>query len=105
MARPPTRPTCPNGHSFIKSTDCPTCPKCEAEKAKAGFFVGGLSAPARRALQGAGVDSLKKLARHSEKDILALHGMGASALPKLNAALKAAGLGFRSPVRMPGRKH
>lgn len=95
MARQPTRRTCPNGHSFIKRTDCPTCPKCEAETAKAGFFVGGLSAPARRALQGTGVDSLKKLARHSEKDILALHGIGPSALPVLRAALKSAGLAFK----------
>jgi predicted RecB family nuclease len=95
MARQPTRRTCPKGHTFLKSTDCPTCPKCEAEKAKAGFFVDGLSAPARRALQGAGVDSLKKLARHSEKDILALHGMGPSAIPKLRAALKAQGLAFK----------
>lgn len=95
MARQPTRRTCPKGHSFIKSTDCPTCPKCEAEKAKAGFFVDGLSAPARRALQGAGVDTLQKLARHSETDILALHGMGPSAIPKLRAALKAQGLAFK----------
>jgi predicted RecB family nuclease len=95
MARQPTRRTCPEGHTFLKSTDCPTCPKCEAEKAKAGFFVDGLSAPARRALQGAGIDSLKKLARHSETDILALHGMGPSAIPKLRAALKAQGLGFK----------
>jgi predicted RecB family nuclease len=95
MARQPTRRTCPKGHTFMKSSDCPICPKCEAEKAKAGFFIDGLSAPARRALQGAGVDSLKKLARHSEKDILALHGMGPSILPKLRAALKAEGLGFK----------
>ena len=95
MARKPTRRICPKGHAFMKSTDCPTCPKCEAEKAKAGFFVEGLSAPARRALLGAGIDSLKKLARHSEKHILALHGMGPSAIPKLRAALKAQGLGFK----------
>ncbi len=95
MARKPTRRTCPKGHTFMKSTDCPTCPKCEAEKAKAGFFVEGLSAPARRALLGASIDSLKKLARHSEKDILALHGMGPSALPKLRAALTAASLAFK----------
>jgi predicted RecB family nuclease len=95
MARQPTRRTCPKGHAFTKSSDCPTCPKCEAEKAKAGFFVDGLSAPARRALQGAGVDSLKKLARHSEKDILALHGIGPSAIPVLRAALKSAGLAFK----------
>ncbi len=80
----------------MKSTDCPTCPKCEAEKAKAGFFVDGLSAPARRALLGAGVTSVKALARHSERDVLALHGMGPSALPKLQAALQAAGLRFKA---------
>jgi predicted RecB family nuclease len=96
MARQPTRRTCPKGHAYVKSTDCPTCPKCEAEKAKAGFFVEGLSAPARRALQGAGVTSIKALARQTERGILALHGMGPSALPKLRAALRAAGLGFKS---------
>ncbi len=96
MARQPTQRTCPKGHAYVKSTDCPTCPKCEAEKAKAGFFVDGLSAPARRALQGAGVTSIKALAKQSERSILALHGMGPSALPKLHAALKAAGLAFKS---------
>lgn len=87
MARQPTRRTCPKGHTFMKSTGCPTCPKCEAEKAKAGFFFDGLSAPPRRALLGTGVDSLQKLARQAEKDILALHGMGPSALQKLHVAL------------------
>lgn len=95
MARQPTRRMCQKGHAFMKSTDCPVCPECEREKAKSGFFVDGLSAPARRALLGAGVDSLKKLARRSEKDILALHGMGPSAIPKLRAALRAEGLGFK----------
>lgn len=96
MARQPTPRTCPKGHAYVKSTDCPTCPNCEVEKAKAGFFIDGLSAPARRALQGAGVTSIKALAKHGERDILALHGMGPSALPKLHAALKAAGLAFKS---------
>lgn len=96
MARQPTQRTCPKGHAYVKSTDCPTCPRCEAEKAKAGFFIDGLSAPARRALLGAGITSIKALARHSERDVLALHGMGPSALPKLHAALKAAGLRFKA---------
>lgn len=96
MARQPTQRTCPKGHAYVKSTDCPTCPKCEAEKAKEGFFIDGLSAPARRALLGAGVTSVKALARHSERDVLALHGMGPSALPKLQAALKAGGLRFKA---------
>jgi predicted RecB family nuclease len=96
MARQPMQRTCSKGHAYVKSTDCPTCPKCEAEKAKEGFFIDGLSAPARRALLGAGVTSVKALARHSERDVLALHGMGPSALPKLQAALKAAGLRFKA---------
>ena len=24
--------TCPNGHGFEKSSDCPTCPACETAK-------------------------------------------------------------------------
>jgi len=96
MARAATKRTCPNGHAFIKSSDCPTCPACEKEKAKSGFFIAGLSAPARRALQSLGIDSVKTLAKHSERDILALHGMGPASLPKMRAALKAAGLCFRT---------
>lgn len=95
MARTPTRRICPKGHTYMKSTDCPTCPTCEQEKANAGFFIDGLSAPARRALQGAGITTLKALSGHREADILALHGIGPSALPKLRAALKAAGLRFK----------
>jgi hypothetical protein len=91
-----TRRTCPKGHSYMKSSDCPICPACEAEKAMAGFFIDGLSAPARRALQSLGVDSPKKLARHTEREIMDLHGMGPSSLPKMRAALKAAGLAFRA---------
>lgn len=94
--KPGTRRTCPNGHAFIKSSDCPTCPACEAEKAKAGFFIAGLSAPARRALTGAGITSLKALAKHTEADILALHGMGPASLPTMRTALKDAGLKFRA---------
>jgi predicted RecB family nuclease len=96
VKRTATRRTCPQGHTYTKSTDCPTCPVCEAQKAKAGFFIDGLGAPVRRALDGMGIDSLKKLARHTETDILALHGVGPSSLPVMRAALKAAGLSFRT---------
>jgi hypothetical protein len=90
-----TKRTCPKGHVYMKSSDCPTCPRCEAEKARQGFFIDGLSAPARRALQSLKIDSVKALARHTEAEIMALHGMGPSSLPKMRAALKAAGLWFR----------
>jgi hypothetical protein len=87
--------TCPKGHTYIKSTDCPTCPACEKEKAKAGFFIAGLAAPARRALLGMGVDSLKKLSRYREEEVLAQHGMGPASLPIMRKALLNAGLAFK----------
>ena len=93
--RAASRRTCSEGHTYTKVTDCPTCPVCEREKAKAGFFVDGLTAPPRRALLSQGIDSLKALSRYSEKEILALHGMGPSSLPAMRKALQAAGLGFR----------
>lgn len=54
-----------------------------------------LAAPARRALAGAGLDTLARLARKTENEVAALHGMGPNALATLRAALKAKGLGFR----------
>ena len=86
---------CEKGHRYYKSGDCPTCPACEAAKKPAGGFMALLAAPARRALERQGIDSLEKLAAQSERELLALHGMGPSSLPKLRAALKQAGLSFR----------
>lgn len=51
-----------------------------------------LSAPAKRALAGAGITTLAQLASYSEKQLLALHGLGPSAIPKIKQALAAAGL-------------
>ncbi|MDQ3231874.1 MAG: DUF1801 domain-containing protein [Pseudobdellovibrionaceae bacterium] len=59
-------------------------------------FPESLSKPAKRALMAAGITSLKKLSRHSEKEILALHGIGPTAIPILRAALKKHGLSFKS---------
>jgi DNA-directed RNA polymerase alpha subunit len=86
---------CSHGHSFYKSSDCPTCPVCEAARKPVEGFMAGLSAPARRALEQAGIHSVKDLARYSEKEILQLHGMGPSSLPKLKEALKKEGLTFK----------
>jgi hypothetical protein len=88
------RRVCPKGHVFFKSSDCPTCPRCEADQKPRAGFMAGLSAPAVRALQGAGLTTLKKLARRTEAQLLELHGMGPGSLPKLRAALKGAGLTF-----------
>lgn len=87
---------CSNGHSFYKSSDCPTCPICEAEREPQRGFISELSAPARRALENAKIDSVKELARYTEKEILQLHGMGPSSLPKLKKALQQKGLTFKT---------
>ena len=87
--------TCKQGHVYYKSSDCPTCPVCEKEKRPKQGFLAELSAPATRALESAGIKSLKQLSAYSEKEILKLHGMGPGSLPKLNHALQAAGLSFK----------
>jgi predicted RecB family nuclease len=96
MATAKTLRTCPKGHRYYKSSDCPTCPTCEAEKNSTPFFE-GLSAPARRALENAGITTAKKLASFSKKEILDLHGMGPASLPALTAQLKKYGLDFKKP--------
>lgn len=87
--------SCPKGHRYQKSSDCPTCPICEQERKPQKGFMSLLAAPARRALANQGISDLKALSAYSEAEILALHGMGKSSLPKLRLALKQAGLSFR----------
>jgi DNA-directed RNA polymerase alpha subunit len=87
---------CANGHSFYKTSDCPTCPICEAARKPLEGFQSILSAPARRALEQAGIHSVKDLSLHSEKEILQLHGIGPSSLPKLKEVLKKEGLTFKA---------
>ena len=97
-----TKPTlryCRNGHKFYKSSDCPSCPICEAQRKPQNGFLSLISAPARRALEREGITTLKKLAAFNEKEILSLHGIGKSSLPILNEALKTAGLTFKTEVR------
>jgi predicted RecB family nuclease len=90
----PARRNCPQGHEYWKSSDCPTCPVCEATRKPAGAFMEGLAAPARRALEGAGLTTLAKLAKTTEREILGLHGMGPASIPKLRAALRKDGKKF-----------
>lgn len=54
----------------------------------------GLSAPARRALVGAGDLRLEQLTKVSETEIKQLHGIGPNALNQLRRALDAKGLSF-----------
>lgn len=90
-----TRRVCRQGHVYYKSSDCPTCPECEALKKSSSGFLAGLAAPAQRALTNAGIKTIQQLAKYSEKEILALHGMGPGSIPKLKDALKENGLTFR----------
>ena len=95
MASKKTLRTCNNGHQYYKSSNCPVCPICEEERKPKNNFLSAISAPARRALEGKGLTSLKKLSQVSEKEILALHGMGPGSIPKLKQALNSVGLNFK----------
>ena len=88
--------TCKKGHKFYKSSDCPTCPICEEAKRPNDGFLSLLYAPARRALENAGIKTLKQLSKFSEKDILKLHGIGKTTIPVLNSELNKIGLTFNN---------
>jgi hypothetical protein len=87
--------TCQYGHQYYKSSDCPTCPKCESKKKPSEEWMSDLSAPARRALEGAGIKTLMQLSNWSEKEILHLHGVGKSSIPKLKTSLQMERLSFK----------
>lgn len=55
-----------------------------------------LSKPAQRALINAGIFTPKELAKHSRREVAALHGIGPSSFPILESVLKSAGLRFDS---------
>lgn len=88
--------TCENGHTFFKTSDCPTCPICENDRKPVDGFLSKLGAPARRALERENITSLENLAKWSEKDLLQLHGLGPNSIPILENALNEMGLTFKS---------
>lgn len=88
--------TCPKGHKYYKSSDCPICPACERERKPSAEFLSLLTAPARRALESKGILSLSSLSKFSEREILNLHGIGPSSLPTLRKALAEKGLSFHT---------
>jgi hypothetical protein len=89
------RITCKNGHIFYKISDCRVCPICERSVTSDLAVLNSLAAPARRALESIKVTSLKKLSEYTESEILKLHGIGPSSIPKLKKALKQMGLSFK----------
>lgn len=58
----------------------------------ASAFPNGLSGPALRALDTAGIHSLRALTRVSKADLLAMHGMGPKGVRVLVDALAERGL-------------
>lgn len=86
---------CENGHVFFKSSDCPTCPICEKTRKPMNNFLAELAAPARRTLENNAINSLEKLAIFSEREVLKLHGIGKSSIPKLKKMLEEVDLNFR----------
>ncbi|MEX0719275.1 MAG: RNA polymerase alpha subunit C-terminal domain-containing protein [Balneolaceae bacterium] len=95
MATQKTKRTCKYGHTFYKSSDCPTCPTCEKLKEPASGFLALLSNPARNALLHYGIDTIQKLSSYTEKEILKLHGIGKASLPAFGKALEEEGLTFK----------
>lgn len=91
-----TKKTCSKGHTFYKSSDCPTCPVCEKLKEPASGFLGLLSNPARNALLYYNIDTIEKLSTFTEKEILNIHGIGKASIPLLKEALKKQGLTFKT---------
>lgn len=62
---------------------------------KAAEWPQGFSKPAERALATIGVTRLTQLTKYSEKELLALHGMGPKGVRFLRSALKEKGLAFK----------
>lgn len=89
---------CNRGHTFYKSSDCPVCPICWSGYYKDKMhleFPKNLGAPALRALLNAKITTLLKLSTYTEREILALHGIGPSSIPKFKTALIENGLSFK----------
>ena len=76
-----------------------TAPQCAVPYLPESGFLARLGAPARRALEHAGITTLALLAQHSERQILALHGVGPKTIPTLSQALDDAGLAFAKPAQ------
>ncbi|MGV3589682.1 MAG: hypothetical protein ACO1OF_21930 [Adhaeribacter sp.] len=96
VAKTTTAKTCANGHLYVKTSNCPVCPFCEKEQQPATGLLSELAAPARRALANKGITTVEQLSTFSQKEILQLHGIGKSALPKLQQALAAQNLTFKT---------
>ncbi len=62
-----------------------------------GDLPDAIGKTAARGLSVTGITSLQRVADHSRKELLAIHGVGPKAIDILAAALAARGLDFRKP--------
>lgn len=90
-----TEKACPKGHKFFKSSDCPICPICESNKKVLSPELKSIAAPARRALECIGVNSILQLSKFKKSEIMGLHGIGPDALNKMKKAMDQLGLAFK----------
>lgn len=58
-------------------------------------LVSGISAPAQRALEAAGIRTLKGLSKWTDVQLLKLHGIGPKAIPIIRDVLRASGLDLK----------
>ncbi|RKL65179.1 hypothetical protein CR203_22215 [Salipaludibacillus neizhouensis] len=86
---------CEKGHKYSKSSDCPSCPACDKENKLESDFLSKLSSPARNALDQEGINTLQKLSKYTEKEILTIHGIGPASLPVMRTLLDEASLSFK----------
>ncbi|WP_199171373.1 RNA polymerase alpha subunit C-terminal domain-containing protein [Sporosarcina sp. P18a] len=86
---------CEKGHTYYKSSDCTSCPTCNKENKPKSGFLSKLSSPARNALVHNGIDTLQKLSKYTEKEILKIHGIGPASLPIMRTFLEKESLSFK----------
>lgn len=86
---------CKYGHTFEKTSDCPTCPTCAKKEITSAYKAGfpKIGSPAYNALKHEGI-SLSDLPKFTEKELLAIHGVGQKAVGILREYLAGKGLSF-----------
>lgn len=74
--------------------------RLEEDHLKSDVLPQNLSNPAKRALERAGIKTLRQLAKKTEDEILQLHGVGPASMPTLREALAAQKLAFKSAKKV-----
>lgn len=84
--------TCINGHAVLKKSSCESCPVCEKARLEGNGVFRMLTAPARRAFENTGIETLEQLQQYSSDELLNLHGIGKTSIPKIIQLLNEHGL-------------